>query len=120
MIRIFILVILFIVSASASKCIGWVGKPPKGAYCWEVSSVEQLKGKVEIIVDVYGHPQTKPNVTLDDKYARFISKKDIPNRLGFINFTRYKFQVLSDKKSLKNSWVKVKEHYKIKAQKQLD
>ena len=78
MLRIFILIILLF-NLSFSKCIGWVGKAPNKAYCWDIEKIEQDNENLKIMVDVYGYPQTSPTVTLDNRYAKFISKKDIPN-----------------------------------------
>jgi hypothetical protein len=121
MLRIFILVILFLSNSYCdSKCKGWVGTLPKKAYCWEISSIKKDKSIVNIVVDVYGYPQTKPDVTLDGKYAKYQSKEKIPNRLGFINYTKYKFIVIPKKNNLLNSWIKVKVNNKVKDKKQIN
>ena len=106
-----VFIIFFISLNLYAQCVGWVGKAPSGAYCWSGSYKVLDKKNIEILVDVYGFPQNKPTVTFEHRYLKLISKKDIPNRLGVINFTRYRYIM---KKNKKDGWLRIKDNNIVK------
>lgn len=108
--KIVISLFLFI-SFSFAQCTGWVGKAPNKAYCWTASYKNLDKEYLEILVDVYGFPQNKPTVTFEYRYLKLQSKKDMANRQGVLNFTRYRYIM---KKNTKAGWLRIKDNNMVK------
>ncbi|MEA3499189.1 MAG: hypothetical protein U9R16_09035, partial [Campylobacterota bacterium] len=91
------------------------------AYCWDIEYINSSNSGIEYLIDkrntikkhlfskdifvminVYGYPQNKPKVLINKKVAKFIKKKDISNRLGNINYTKYLFKlpIIDTKKAI--------------------
>jgi hypothetical protein len=65
------------------------------------------------MVNVYGYPQNKPKVLLNHKIGKLLSKEDIPNRLGILNYTKYLFKIPQSTINIKGM-LEVKEFNKTK------
>ena len=65
------------------------------------------------MVNVYGYPQSKPKVLLNNSLGKLISKEDVANRLGNLNYTRYLFKISQSSLNIKGI-LEVKEFNKIK------
>jgi|GEM_PF-3949392 len=65
------------------------------------------------MVNVYGYPQNKPKVLLNNSLGKLISKEDVPNRLGMLNYTKYLFKIPQNSINIKGM-LEVKEFNKTK------
>lgn len=130
----FILTIL--ISSSFAQCKGWVGRDVPKAYCWDIEYInssniglEYTINKVKTTqnhsgfkdknngiiasINVYGYPQNKPKVLLNNIEGKLLSKEDVINRLGILNYTRYLFILPQNSIDVKGM-LEVKDSNKLK------
>ncbi|MEA3552948.1 MAG: hypothetical protein U9R39_00955 [Campylobacterota bacterium] len=65
------------------------------------------------MINVYGYPQNKPKILLNNRLGKLVKKEDVSNRLGLLNYTKYLFKIPQNSINIKGI-LKVKEFNKTK------
>ena len=134
MFKIFFILTILGISLFA-QCKGWVSRTAPQAYCWDIEYIKSpsagkeytinkhtttknhsgLKSNytIEAMINVYGYPQKKPKILLNYRYGKLVSKKDVKNRLGEINYTKYLFSIPQNSIDIKGL-LEVKDFNKLK------